>query len=103
MRLCISAGGCNCSRANYAAALVAAQLGADCLPASWLDRVTGLPDIVTNITRALDTLDTLDTLWAAIPSVRAGHGPDANMVWQNSIFQHAHRISKPVQTKRGSL
>ena len=52
VRLCIKAGGCNCSRANYAGALVGAELGPDCLPVTWLGRLNGAEHIMKQIAKA---------------------------------------------------
>ena len=50
LRAVLRAGGCNCSRANYAGALLGAS-GA-VIPSNWLDRLNRAEDIVNTIQRA---------------------------------------------------
>ena len=52
IRSVIRAGGCNCSRANYAAALVAAEKGVSCLPLHWICRVNNIDQILSSIMAA---------------------------------------------------
>ena len=51
-RLVIRAGGCNCSRANYAGALVGAAGGAAVLLPHWLVRVTGIEALLQEVLTA---------------------------------------------------
>jgi len=48
----ISAGGCNCSRANYAGALLGARDGVSGIPEDWLHRVTSAEEIIAMAIRA---------------------------------------------------
>jgi len=48
----IRAGGCNCSRGNYAGALVGAREGVQGIPTHWIGKVTGIDDILEMAMRA---------------------------------------------------
>ena len=52
IRSVIQGGGCNCSRANYAAALVGARHGMQSLPTDWIMTVTGIDRILEQIIKA---------------------------------------------------
>ncbi|CAL4197539.1 unnamed protein product [Meganyctiphanes norvegica] len=52
IRATISAGGCNCSRANYAGALLGAQLGVSVIPKDWIQNVTDIGDIIKLVKKA---------------------------------------------------
>ena len=52
LRAVLRAGGCNCSRANYAGALLGASEGLAVIPSNWLDSVNRAEDIVNTIQRA---------------------------------------------------
>ena len=54
IRSIILAGGCNCSRANYAAALIGAELGVSCLPLNWISIVNQLEKILNSIIKATE-------------------------------------------------
>ena len=54
IRSVIPAGGCNCSRANYAAALIGAQRGVSCLPLNWIRKVNDLEKIMNSIIKATE-------------------------------------------------
>lgn len=43
----ITAGGCNCSRANYAGALLGAKEGIEGIPEHWLGKVNGIEKIMS--------------------------------------------------------
>lgn len=48
----IQAGGCNCSRGNYAGALVGARDGVQGIPMHWLEKVTGIEKIIGMVLKA---------------------------------------------------
>merc|ERR1711915_79588 len=54
IRKVIRAGGCNCSRANYAGALMGAQAGLKVLPELWVDKVLDLDSILSLALKASD-------------------------------------------------
>ena len=53
IRSVIQGGGCNCSRANYAGALIGAQDGMQSLPTEWIMKVTDIAGILKQILRAI--------------------------------------------------
>ena len=53
IRSVIQGGGCNCSRANYAGALIGAQDGMQSLPTEWIMKVTDIAGILEQILRAI--------------------------------------------------
>ena len=52
IRAVLRAGGCNCSRANYAGALLGAGEGLTVIPSNWLNRVNRAEDIVNTVLMA---------------------------------------------------
>jgi len=52
----ITAGGCNCSRANYAGALVGAREGINGLPEHWIGKVTGIEKLITMALKAANSV-----------------------------------------------
>ena len=53
IRSIIRGGGCNCSRANFAGALLGAEAGVESVPVSWIDQVSDIDHILAKIIDAV--------------------------------------------------
>ena len=52
IRAVVRGGGCNCSRGNYAGALLGAARGLEVIPEDWLDRLNQAEQIINTLLEA---------------------------------------------------